>query len=286
MSSQLIQMRQRIKAVETTKKITHAMRLISMSTHSRLRQKKAHLETYINAFKHLSNVVKNLKKDEDNTKLNSSGTNEISNIKNLIIIVSSQKGLCGSFNQNLFNLFSSEYSELNRQYYIITIGKYGSDFLHNRYKKEPLKKFEQFGWLNYVNIAQSITDTILLYNFDEVTIYSNISRSFFVQKPQKKQILPILDELTEETKVEEDLEEYIWYEDAHVIFNYIRKSTLLLTLQEILFESLLAEQAARFLSMDAATRNAENLIVSMKLEYNKIRQASITRELTELSSTI
>lgn len=286
MSSQLIQMRQRIKAVETTKKITHAMRLISMSTHSRLRHKKAHLETYIKAFKDLSQIVQNIKKD---IKLNSpiEDLNVVDGFKkNLIIIISSQKGLCGSFNQNLFNLFSSEYAEINQQYYIVTVGRYGKDFLYDQYKKEPFKKYEQFSWKNYVSISQSITDAILQDHYNSVIIYSNISKSFFVQKPQKKQILPFSNEFDSTYETKEETEEYIWYEEPEKIFDYIKKSFLLLTIQEILFESLLAEQAARFLSMDAATRNAENLIVSMKLEYNKIRQASITRELTELSNII
>src|SRR5262245_56347198 len=96
---QLIILRQRIRAVETIKKITHAMRLISMSTHSRLKHNKIHLENYKNAFqalwRRIAPLIPELEKDSNKGRT-------------LLIVVGSQKGLCGTFNSTLFKFFEAE----------------------------------------------------------------------------------------------------------------------------------------------------------------------------------
>ena len=103
--SQLIQMRNRIKAIETIEKITHAMQLISMSTHARLRERKTHIEEYQNTIATLFKKVASQVPDWHNPVLMpSSSRDELP----LIILIGSQKGLCGTFNLNLFSRFERD----------------------------------------------------------------------------------------------------------------------------------------------------------------------------------
>lgn len=276
----LVQMRQRIKAVETIRKITHAMRLISMSTHSRLRNKKQQLETYKKAFQRLAVLIK---QETNKQKLDQLQT--LASDTHLIILVASQKGLCGSFNSHLFRYFERE-ALLQDNYSIITVGKYATEYIRDQRHKTPLLAFNNFNSTQFVSIAQQITQIILsrIDDFQTVTVYSNFPRTFFAQKPQKTFLLPLPDMHDEEQEaLPSDL---VLEQTPQELSLYTQNLMITVTLQELLFESLLSEQAARFISMDNSTRNAENLLNAMKLEYNKIRQAAITRELTELASSI
>ena len=272
-------MRQRIKAVETIKKITHAMRLISMSAHSRLRHKKVHLENYKNAFQTLWARVSNaaVTPTYHETTYNPA--------HHLIILVSSQKGLCGTFNSSLFRFFEQELPhEEDTQY--IAVGKYASDYL-TQHKKIILASYTPFSYANFVTIAQAITAIILQSPefYSSVAVFSNFQKSFFIQRPRKTIIYP----MPEMAKPAEDLEppiNYIFEQSPQELGATIRQLMLTVSLEESFFDSLLAEQAARFISMDASTRNADKLLITMKLEYNKRRQAAITAELTELATSI
>lgn len=276
--AQLIHMRQRIKAVETIKKITHAMRLISMSTHSRLRHKKAQFEEYKNTFLEFASHLQTQYEYSDNQTIGGS--------KELTIVVGSQKGLCGAFNTHLFKFFEIDYPTIADNIDIISVGKHANDYIISR--KEPLIKFDNFTAQTFVSIALEITDYILKHRteYHQVTLYSNFARTFFIQKPQKATLFP-LEAIEHKANTNSfAAEQYAYENDPKSLYEYIQKMLLTITIEELLFESLLAEQSARFLSMDASTRNAENLLVEMKLEYNKTRQAAITRELTELSTSI
>lgn len=279
--AQLINIRQRIKAVEAIKKITHAMRLISMSTHSKLRQKKTNLEKYKNSFRNLWSKIENINLPE--SSIDQDNKNNILQ-KNLIIFVGSQKGLCGNFNTMLQKFFELETGKITDQEEFIAVGKHAWDYL-NQNNIKTLETFNDFNSNNFVHIAHSITNTILKNqeNYKSVILFSNFSKSFFTQKPQKTILFPKQENNENQEKPKEI--EYIFEQSPLEISTTVKKLMLAVTISELLFESLLAEQSARFLSMDSSTRNAENLLNQMKLEYNKLRQAEITRELTELISS-
>ncbi len=275
--AQLITMRQRIKAIETIKKITHAMRLTSMSSHSRLRHKKLQLEKYKLAFQKLwARIEKIQTKSESLT--------EKAPEYRLIIIVSSQKGLCGTLNSTLFKVYEQTFPTVTAYDHIIAIGKTAVDFCaHQNFT--TLAAYPEFSSSNFVDLAQAIADIISsnLSLYKEVIAVSNYQKSFFIQRPQ---IVPIYPLPPAPALKVEDTEEVLFEQSPEELSRTIRHLMLVVTLQELLFEALLAEHAARFLSMDSSTRNAENLLIEMKLEYNKSRQSAITRELTELAINI
>lgn len=274
----LVNLSQRIKAAQTIKKITHAMRLISMSNNLKLRSKKNDLATYSKEIKKLLQIVKSQVRSDIITQPKSN--------KELAIIISSEKGLCGNFNNALFNYF--EKTQKNNCDLII-VGKEGLTF-SKELNLHPIKIFPHFNSLNFkkiaIQLAEFINNNQDLYK--SVIVYSNWPKSFFVQKQKHTVLVPFnnilnSNNLDNSSNIDIDYSEYMWPQNPDALLKILKSALIFLNITEICYDSLLAEQAARFISMDNATRNATNLINSMKLEYNKLRQAAITRELTELS---
>lgn len=271
---QLIVMKQRIKTVETIKKVTHAMRLISMSAHTRLIEKRRYLNEYkktfedlwISAYATLSQNQKEVKGEE---------------VKDLCILISSQKGLCGTFNTALFKFFEQQLPKVPKSTHIISVGEFANDYMRKN-RITPIASYSTSSLTECIAVANSTTQLIMQSptEYRTVTVYSNSEKTFFVQQPHRTAIYPFK-EPGEQVSVP-----YLFEQDQKLIQNALRRYLLSASLQSLLFESLVSEQAARFISMDSSTRNADNLINAMKLDYNKIRQAAITRELSELSATL
>ena len=279
--AQLIQMRQRIKAIDTIKKITHAMRLISMSNHSRLKGKGVPLTNYTTALHELFYTIKDQAPTWSNPILYPTAPVE----KTLVVLIGSQKGLCGSFNTSLFKHFEHSMTEnqLHNVNYL-AVGKKALEYLktHPHTKKGVLlHSYPEFSSNSLFAIAHALMEEIVYTGkeYTNVTFISNATKTFFTQKPQAIQLIPFKSDHHETT---ESLQDYEWEQSPAEILDMLAIQCTQASIQNILFQSLLAEQAARFLSMDSSTRNAENLLEATELQYNKLRQAKITKELTEL----
>lgn len=274
--SELVLMRQRIKAVDTIKKITHAMCLVSMSTHSRLRAKKAVLEHYITTLSSLyTKVQRNMP-----LKLPHSLNNPVS--RTLHILVGSQKGLCGNFNTNLYTFYKNNARQDDAlSLDVITIGKKMSNYTIHL-KKQPLTQFNEFNSTTLTSLAKSLSTLIMTAqpSYDSAIIYSNYPKTFFIQKSHQTILMPTPTTVYSEAY---NHEPYLWEQEPSLIIKTITDELLYTTIKTVLLQSLIAEQAARFISMDSSTRNANTLITHMRLEYNKLRQTKITRELTDLA---
>lgn len=282
--SQLVQMRQRIKAIETIKKITYAMRLISMSAHSRLKRRQDTIIRYIDTIEQLFGKIYTTHATWRSPILNPTATHN----KQLIILVGSQKGLCGNFNSNLsyfFEAHSNEYA--NQSYDMIIIGKKIIDATKKNTNANVIATYETFNMHNLFTIAQAIADTIINASpvYTQVTLFSNQLKGFFVQKPHATILVPFTPSARATNTTPIATDDFIWEHEPTELLNHIANQYLEAQIQNLLFQSLYAEQAARFVSMDNATRNAENLLESTTLTYNKLRQAKITKELTELTSS-
>lgn len=278
--SKLIQMRQRIKAIETIKKITHAMRLISMSLHSRLKHKQASLNEYRNTISNILAKVQPTIKDWQNPIMHPTMPPKENP---LIILIGSQKGLCGSFNTTLLQLFSQEIKKYKKQCTIIAVGKKMVDFIQEHYPSQLKFSFEEFTTRNFLSIAQQLIDIITQASphYSSVIVFGNTFKGFFTQKPTLFSIIPFDSATMQDVTYSNG--EYVWDQSPTTVLNFIAQQYITAQLQHILFESLFSEHAARFLSMDNSTRNANKLLEATKLEYNKLRQAKITKELTESS---
>lgn len=137
--------------------------------------------------------------------------------------------------------------------------------------------------MTLTNITDILTSFVTsnAQNYKEIIIISNEPKTFFTQKPTKTLLLPMQPIKNNQTS----LDAYIWPEDQDTILKMLTKLYLTVSIEAILFSSLVSEQAARFHSMDSATRNAEDLLEIMRRDYNKLRQAKITKELLELTSS-
>lgn len=282
--AQLIQMRQRIKAIETIKKITHAMQLISMSMHSRLRSRTPLLNNYQQEVERMFNKVR-FAAPTWYSSIMYPNTAQESNP--LIILIASQKGLCGSFNSNLFHKFEASFTpNFLKNASIITVGKHAQSYINKQPFGQITASFDKFSSPQLNLISSRIVETICSAQkpFSSVVVVSNILKTFFVQRPHITTILP-LSEPTNTIEQSTPGEEYAWEQHPNEILNDLAVQYLTATMYRLLFQSLLAEQAARFISMDNATRNAKQLLEDTQLQYNKLRQAKITRELTELSAS-
>jgi len=272
---QLIVIKQRIKTVETIRKVTHAMRLVSMSTHSRLLEKKKELESYKVASTKIIDAAK--------PHLAAPAPSPLSH--ELFILISSHKGLCGTFNSSLARFFERQVPHLPSHAHYIGIGTFAINYLEKR-KVDQQASYPIVSASNFVTIPAALADQIssspITYN--KITVFSMKEKSFFVQVPQEVVIYPHASEASKIHPV--DVIKYRYEQAPKALNEAVQRLVLTVSLQELLFQSLLAEQAARFISMDSSTRNADSLITTMKLGYNKVRQASITRELTELSATL
>ncbi|MFZ5954033.1 MAG: ATP synthase F1 subunit gamma [Candidatus Dependentiae bacterium] len=274
--SQLIYLRQRIKAIETIKKITHAMRLISMSAHTRMRQQDDALKAYIKAS---SNLLKRVKYALPTWKNPLIEPSQKPQSRPLLILIGSQKGLCGNFNSSLLNFFFNNYKNLNA-IDIIVVGKKMIDLVTDKNIKIS-SQYSDLHVTTLTTIAQEIVKFILAKEPSSVSLVSNQLKSFFVQKPHITHLIPVEEQIAD-LKPTED---YHWEQSPQEVLDNLLQQIIESQIQYILFQSLYAEQAARFLSMDNSTRNAQSLLDQTKLQYNKLRQAKITKELTELTGS-
>jgi len=284
--SHLIQLRQRIKTIETTQKVTHAMRLISMSTHSQLKNKEVSLRAYQKAVSHLFGHLQALTLTSPKT---TSDTTKLLDNKRLLILVGSQKGFCGTFNSDLFSFFENNLQKNNwENAELIAVGKNAIDFIHAH--PQPVNLIKTFPTLNtttHISVVRAIADIIDDQPYTSVIVISNVLKGFFVQRPQSTTLMPInYEHVLTTTARQEQADDFVWEESLPSLHSAALKQYIEVQLNFQLFQSLLAEHAARFISMDNATRNAKNLLEKARLDYNKLRQTKITRELTELAGSM
>lgn len=279
--SKLIQMRNRIQTIETIRKVTDVMRIISMSAHSRLKAKQEPLNEYMHALKNLLAKVQQATPSWSHEQLMPTGSNN----NPLIIIIGSQKGLCGAFNTQLSKILN-EYIARNpsAHYRFSAVGRKPIEYLINNHPDKLIYSFPTVTSRNFLILAQELTDLIMTATpaYTSVIIISNVFKNFFVQKATVTRLIPF--DLTHiNAQAEPPTEGYIWDESSSTILNTLAVQYVEAQFQHLIFQSLLSEHAARFLSMDNSTRNANTLLTNTKMEYNKIRQAKITTEITELT---
>jgi len=299
--SKLIQMRNRIQTIETIRKVTDVMRIISMSAHSRLKVKQEPLSEYLNILKNLLAKVQRATPTWKHEQLMPT-----ENDRNpLIIIIGSQKGLCGGFNTQLSKILNDYISHNPSAHYRFSaVGKKPIEYLINNHPDKLVCSFPVITSRNFLTIAQELTDMIMTATpaYTSVVIISNVFKNFFTQKATITQLIPFdptssfakasdsakaTSDKTADRQITADAtpptEGYMWDETPSDILNKLAIQYIEAQFQHLIFQSLLSEHAARFLSMDNSTRNANTLLTDTKLEYNKIRQAKITTEITELT---
>ncbi len=279
--SQLAHIRQKIKAIQTTKKITHAVRLISMSFYNKLDRLNKPLKEFSALVQDSFMMMHAAAPQWSHPVFTPSPSAQY----DLCIVVSTSKGLCGSLNSTLFKyLQQSLNTKRDRPVHFFAIGSKALNFLRG-HDYVISHYYHEITSHNYATIADDITEKILSQNgvYASVTVFSSIAHSFFVQKPQRKALIPLTISTSELEQAA--TQEYIWEQDQQELADYAALLYFKSNLMSILFQAIRAEQAARFLAMENSTNNAEKILGKLTLQYNKLRQGSITKEISELSAS-
>lgn len=272
--------RQRRKAVISSQKITAAMKMIAISRMRKLSPLFENAQIYKKRWNELFNDIHDLVQSDESLPLIHGNPNAK---KSLYILCGSNRGLCGSFNQQLGKFFQDitrgEKSQ-NIDYWVF--GLKMKDFLnHNAGNIARLRRSTDFVQMPEVRrYAQELIEALNMGTYRTISVIYTRFDSFLSLKPTIKQVIPIkitgpAEPASKLYSLETPITE--WIEDA--IFGYF-----VAELYESFISQSLSEQVARMQAMDAATHNADNMIEALTLEYNRKRQENITKELIEIIS--
>ncbi len=285
----LKELKNRISSVKSTRKITSAMKMVAASKLRRAQELAESSRVYADSLSFiLSSLAGNTKNSSDLPEILTGREN--SKIS-LLIINSSDRGLCGGFNSNLFRnakKWISDQQGQGRSVKIMTVGKKASSF----YKKTDLDIVASFEDLNsndrQLQVSEEIKNKIMeLFEsneIDEVSILFNKFVSAISQEPTYQSLIPLSNEETSEDESEANKAVFEFEPDKNELLEYLVPRNFLTQIYRSVLESSASEHAARMTSMDNATRNAGDMIDRLTLTYNRTRQAFITKELIEIIS--
>ena len=277
--------KRRIVGVKNTQKITRAMKMIAAA---KLRKAQTNILNARPYTDKIASIVSKLPAEDDLSSNPFFAQRDVKNVA--IVVVTADRGLCGSFNQNIIKeterYINKELKAEDINLQLFCAGKKGVDYFRKRDYEIIGADSGLFSSLEYnsaLNIYNTIVPKFLDGAIDKVVLIYNSFVSIINQKLEIKQLLPITTESGSEEKHKDDIN-YIYEPDRGYIFKYIIPKHLKAQLWRTLLESNAAELSARMTAMDNATNNADELIKSLNLTYNKERQAAITREILEIVS--
>ena len=285
----LKELKNRISSVKSTRKITSAMKMVAASKLRRAQELAESSRVYADSLSFiLSSLAGNTKNSSDLPEILTGREN--SKIS-LLIINSSDRGLCGGFNSNLFRnakKWISDQQGLGKSVKIMTVGKKASSF----YKTTDLDIVASFEDLNsndrQLQVSEEIKNKIMeLFEnneIDEVSILFNKFVSAISQEPTYQSLIPLSNDETSEEESETNNSVFEFEPDKNELLEYLVPRNFLTQIYRSVLESSASEHAARMTSMDNATRNAGDMIDRLTLTYNRTRQAFITKELIEIIS--
>ncbi len=282
--SDLTNLRRQIHSVTTTKKITNAIRLVSMSLYSNLERKKRPLSTYYQTLRELYAILLKAYKSPSPWALD---PKDLLDSRPLFIFIAPTKGLCGSLTSSIIrHAQKTIITEPHQTPFFVCVGERSAECIEHLVSAKILQQYQEISSHNVKDIAIAITQLVIASTslFSSVNVVSAELRSFFIQRPHTTTIIPFAPVTHNENERFIHEQEIIWEQPAETITKEIGKQFLCAGLINVFFEALLAEHAARFLAMDSSTTNATKLLERLTSEFNKVRQTLITKEVAELCS--
>ena len=278
----LIDLRRRIRAVKSTQQITKAMKMIAAS---RLRKSQ---ERVVNARPFAIEALRMLRDLAARTDAAAHPLLAVREEKTVLaFVLTADKGLCGSFNTNIIKAAGQAILARSNQTVMLgLIGRKGRDFFRRRgypVAYERVNVFQHLKFEDAEDIANVAIEQYAAAKIDAVYLIYNEFKSVIQQRIVAEQLLPIpradLNEVDAAARVD-----YIYEPDPATLFDRILPGHVRVQVWRALLESAAAENAARMTAMDSATKNATDMIDSLTLYMNKVRQAGITREIIEVVS--
>ena len=282
-------LRNRITSVKSTQKITKAMKMVAAA---KLRKAQQNAENARPYSEKLNSIILNLKNSVND--IDSAPKLLVGNQKeetHLCVVLSSDRGLCGGFNTNICRkakIFFEKVIEQNKKLKIIVVGSKANDQLRRKYSQYIIDKIslKDEKVISFAK-AQEITDKILnLFTrneFDTCTLFFNKFKSVILQIPQAQQLIPVSinEKLDQENK---NNSQYEYEPEENEILENLLPKNIVTQIYTAFLENQASEQGSRMTAMDNATRNAGELIGKLTINYNRTRQAVITKELIEIIS--
>ena len=283
-------LRNRIDSVKSTKKITQAMKMVAAS---KLKKAQSLAEKGRSYSSGLESIVKDLVNSSENIEHPLLGNNLENKNSSLIIVVSSDRGLCGGLNSNIVKVVKKKINELEAKKKLaslVCIGKKGFDLLSGFYEK--MFNFE----VKYINISEidyksteeigkKILNSFYKNDFQECSLFYNHFNSVISQEVKVEKLIPYSKSDEAASENQNNIDTYFEYEpNEEEVLSKILPKNFIVQIYKAILESRASEQGARMTAMDNATRNAGEMIDNLSLKYNRQRQAIITKELIEIIS--
>lgn len=273
--------KRRIKAVSNTRQITKAMKMVAASKLRKSQTRMLELRPYADK---MSTVLKNLARCTDSSLHPLLAARPRKSID--IIVLSSDRGLCGAYNSNIMKTAVRTISNMQDEGLNVTIsviGKKAADYFRRRGTTTRKSWTGLSGRISYSNvqeIAKDIMDNYTSETFDEVILVYNEFKSVISQQVSVVKLLPLSAVETEGEA--EPLADFLYEPSKEEIFSTLLPKNVEIQIYRALLESQASEEAARMTAMGNATQNANEMIGTLTLQYNKARQATITRELMDI----
>jgi len=279
-------LKKRIASVKSTQKITKAMKMVAAA---KLRRAQESAEKGRPYSKKMNNVILNLSNgisDKGNAPKLLSGTGN--DKVHLCVVITSDRGLCGGFNSNIIKKAKSYFSKIldeGKELKIISVGSKGNDQLKRVYGDKIIENisFKETKNANYFDadkVGKMVIEKFEAGEFDVCIIFYNQFKNVITQIPQAQQIIPLNNEEDENSSDES----YEFEPDEDEILSNLLPKNISTQIFKAMLENSASEQGARMSAMDSATRNAGEMVDKLTIEYNRSRQAAITKELIEIIS--
>ena len=280
-------LKKRIASVKSTQKITKAMKMVAAA---KLRRAQESAEKGRPYSEKMNNIILNLSSgisDKENAPklLSGSGNDKV----HLCVVMTSDRGLCGGFNSNIIKKAKSYFAKLaedGKDLKIVTVGSKGNDQLKRAYGDKIIANisFKDSKHANYFDadkVGKMVIEKFGAEEFDVCTIFYNQFKNVITQIPQAQQIIPLNVKNSEEDKSEDS---YEFEPDEDEILSNLLPKNISTQIFKAMLENSASEQGSRMSAMDNATRNAGDMVDKLTIQYNRSRQASITKELIEIIS--
>jgi F-type H+-transporting ATPase subunit gamma len=286
----LIDIRRRVRAVKSTQQITKAMKMVSSSKLRRAQERILRSRPYAQEMLRVFNSLA-ARTDEHLHPL----LQEKSGGRTLLIVITADRGLCGSFNTNVIKgaaeFMTRQPRETGREIALALVGRKGRDFFMRRgfdVRYEEVGLFQNVKWSHAQAIANTAIKEFLEADVSAVYLVYNEFRSIMSQRVVVERLLPIASlegtENADGTKFRDPAAaiDYLFEPTPEELLGTFLPFHVAVQVNRALLESSAAEHAARMTAMDSATRNASEMVDRLTLYMNKVRQAAITREIIEI----
>ena len=285
------EVRERIASVNSTQQITKAMKMVSAAKLRKASDAIQDLRPYALKLQDiLSNVMASLGEGEDLGSLSLAKTREINNV--LLVLVTSDRGLCGGFNANLVKTAKAQIEEKYSsqaaagKVTLMTVGKKGYDAFKDEgidVNQEFIGLFHDLSFDNSRTAAEFLVDAYLTEKYDAIDVVFSEFKNAATQIFQADQFLPVKISAVEKASDGKEYKaDYIFEPEKTKVLEELIPKILKTQFHRYLLDNNASEHGARMMAMDQATENANDLLKELKLSYNRARQAAITTEISEI----